>query len=58
MEEPRELTVLREKGGLGHRAGAPQTASRRASWRRWHLKPAVMGLPLLRLCFCTLEPSS
>ena len=56
-EEPRELTGLREKGRLGRRAEAPQAASRRAFWRRWHLKPAVMGLPLLLLCFWTLEPS-
>ena len=56
-EEPRELTGLREKGRLGRRAEVPQAASRRAFWRRWHLKPAVMGLPLLLLCFWTLEPS-
>lgn len=51
------------RGGWGWATeGAPQAACRgrlcrRPSWRRCPLKPAITRLPLLLLCFCTLEPS-
>lgn len=62
MEEPRELTILREKGGLGLRgehlkqlAGA--SALGRLPGGGGASSPAAIGLPVLLLCFCALKPS-